>query len=102
MAISYQSKDEAVLGLQLKVQEICAKKSDVAIVSVSGLTATIDVKEPVKEVRSAIHNKDSGPSSILIAQSAISISGSQVTLTLGVALAAADSIVLRYVIDENA
>ena len=101
MAISYQSKDDAVLGLQLKVQEICAKKSDVAIVSVSGLNVTIDVKEPIKEVRSATHNKDSVPSSLLIAQSAMSISGSQVVLTLGAALADADSIVLRYVIDET-
>ena len=79
MSISYQSKDDAVLGLQLKVQELCVKKSDVAIVSTSLLNVTIDVKESVKEVRCAIHCDDSFGLS-LIAQSGITISGSQVTL----------------------
>lgn len=101
MAISYQSKDDAVLGLQLKVQEICAKKSDVAIVSVSGLNVTIDVKEPVKAVRCAIHCDDSIGLS-LIAQSGITISGSQVTLALSNALAAEDSVILKYEINEQA
>lgn len=100
MAISYQSKDDAVLGLQLKVQEICAKTSDVGILSVgAGTAVTIDVKEPVKEVRCAIHCDDSIGLS-LIAQAGIAISGSQVTLTLSNAMAAADSIILKYVIAE--
>jgi hypothetical protein len=99
MAISYQSKDDAVLGLQLKVQEICAKKADVAIVSVSGLNVTIDVKESVKEVRCAIHCDDSIGLS-LIAQAGITISGSQVTLALSNALADNDSIVMKYVVAE--
>jgi len=99
MAISYQSKDDAVLGLQLKVQEICAKKADVAIVSVSNLNVTIDVKESVKEVRCAIHCDDSIGLS-LIAQAGITISGSQVTLALSNALADNDSIVMKYVVAE--
>lgn len=99
MSISYQSKDDAVLGLQLKVQEICAKKADVAIVSVSGLNVTIDVKESVKEVRCAIHCDDSIGLS-LIAQAGITISGSQVTLALSNALADNDSIVMKYVVVE--
>lgn len=99
MAISYQSKDDAVLGLQLKVQEICAKKADVAIVSVSNLNVTIDVKESVKEVRCAIHCNDSIGLS-LIAQAGITISGSQVTLALSNALADNDSIVMKYVVAE--
>ena len=99
MAISYQSKDDAVLGLQLKVKEICAKKADVAIVSVSGLNVTIDVKESVKEVRCAIHCDDSIGLS-LIAQAGITISGSQVTLALSNALADNDSIVMKYVVAE--
>lgn len=101
MSISYQSKDDAVLGLQLKVQELCVKKSDVAIVSTSLLNVTIDVKEPVKEVRCAIHCDDSIGLS-LIAQSGITISGSQVTLALSNALAAEDSVILKYVINEQA
>lgn len=99
MSISYQSKDSAVLGLQLKVQELCVKSADAQIVSVSGLNVTIDVKEAVSEVRCAIHCDDSIGLS-LIAQAGIAVSGSQVTLTLSNALAAADSIILKYVVAE--
>jgi hypothetical protein len=100
MSISYQSKDEAVLGLQLKVQELCVKKSDVGVLSVgAGTAVTVDLKEPVKEVRAALHCDDS-VGVYLVAQSGISISGSQVTLTLSAAMAAEDSIVLKYVISE--
>jgi hypothetical protein len=99
MSISYQSKDSAVLGLQLKVQELCVKSSDAQIVSVSGLVVTVDVKEAVKEVRCAIHCDDS-VGLALIAQASIAISGSQVALTLANALASADSIVLKYVVQE--
>ena len=108
MAISYQSKDESVLDLQLKVQEVCVKSSDTAIVSVSGLTAIVKLGERVKEVRAAIHCDDSvglsliPQASIAIGTPSGGIANSQVTLTLGAALAAADSIVLKYVIDEQA
>lgn len=99
MSISYQSKDSAVLGLQLKVQELCVKLADAQVVSVAGLVVTIDVKEAVSEVRSAIHCDDSVGLS-LIAQAGIAISGSQVALTLSNALAAADSIMIKYVVAE--
>lgn len=102
MAISYQSKDDAVLGLQLKVQELCVKKSDVGIVSVAALPSTdvtIDVKESVKEVRAALHCDDS-VNVYLIAQAGIAISGSQITLTLSAAIADEDSIVIKYVVAE--
>lgn len=100
MAISYQSKDDAVLGLQLKVQEICVKKSDVGVLSVgAGTDVTIDVKEPVKEVRAALHCDDS-VGVYLIAQAGIAISGSQITITLSAAIAAEDSIILKYVVAE--
>lgn len=100
MAISYQSKDDAVLGLQLKVQEICVKTSDVGILSVgAGTTVIVDVQESVKEVRAALHCDDS-VGVYLIAQSGIAISGSQITLTLSAAIAAADSLILKYVVAE--
>ena len=100
MSISYQSKDDAVLGLQLKVQELCVKKSDVAVLSVgAGTDVTIDVKEPVKEVRAALHCDDS-VGVYLIAQAGIAISGSQITITLSAAIADADSIILKYVVAE--
>jgi hypothetical protein len=100
MSISYQSKDDAVLGLQLKVQELCVKKSDVAVLSVgAGTDVTIDVKEPVGEVRAALHCDDS-VGVYLIAQAGIAISGSQITLTLSAAIADDDSIIVKYVITE--
>lgn len=100
MSISYQSKDDAVLGLQLKVQELCVKMSDVAVLSVgSGTDVTIDVKEPVGEVRAALHCDDS-VGVYLIAQAGIAISGSQITLTLSAAIADDDSIIVKYVVAE--
>jgi hypothetical protein len=100
MSISYQAKDEAVLGLQLKVQELCVKKSDVGVLSVgAGTAVTIDVKEPVKEVRAALHCDDS-VGVYLIAQAGIAISGSQITLTLSAAIANDDSIIVKYVVAE--
>jgi len=100
MSISYQSKDDAVLGLQLKVQELCVKKSDVAVLSVgAGTDVTIDVKEPVGEVRAALHCDDS-VGVYLIAQAGIAISGSQITITLSNAIAAEDSVIVKYVIAE--
>jgi hypothetical protein len=115
MAISYQSKDDAVLGLQLKVQELCVKKSDVGILSVgAGTDVTIDVKESVKEVRAAMHCDDS-VGVYLIAQAGISYpdskdqsgaptpsipGGSKITLTLSAAIADADSIIVKYVVAE--
>jgi hypothetical protein len=100
MSISYQSKDDAVLGLQLKVQELCVKKSDVAVLSVgAGTDVTIDVKESVKEVRAALHCDDS-VGVYLIAQAGIAISGSQITLTLSAAIADDDSIIVKYVVAE--
>ena len=100
MSISYQSKDSSVLGLQLKVQELTVKKADVAVVSVSGLNVTVDVKEPVKEVRAAIHCDDSIGLS-LIAQAGITVSGSSITCALSNAMADEDALIVRYVVDEN-
>jgi hypothetical protein len=96
MSISYQPKDASVQGLQLKVQELVLKKSD-SIVSVSGLDVTIDLKEPVSEVRAAIVCDDS-VGIYMIAQAGIDLSvANKVTLTLSAALADDDCIVLKYV-----
>lgn len=98
MSISYQSKDSAVLGLQLKVQELCVKKSDTGVVSVSGNDVIIDVKEPVKEIRCAIHCDGAGPALVVPAAKA----GSQITVTLAAPLGASECVIVKYVIDENA
>ena len=120
MSISYQSKDSAVLGLQLKVQELCVKLADSQVVSVSGSDATIDVKEVLADVRCAIHCDDSAAAPedgvLLVSKASISYpdsvdpvtglptpsvpGGKRVTLALSAALAADDSIILKYVIAE--
>lgn len=100
MSISYQPKDAAVQGIQLKVQELALKKSDKQVVSVSGLDVTIDLKEPVLEVRAAIVCDDS-VGIYMIAQAGIDLSvANKVTLTLSAALADEDCIILKYVIAE--
>lgn len=100
MSISYQSKDDKVLSVALKVQELCLKLSDSGVLSAgAGTTVVIQLGEPVAEVRAALHCDDS-VGVYLIAQSGIAISGSQVTLTLSAAMAANDSVILKYVIAE--
>lgn len=98
--MSFLSKDSAVQEVQLKVQELCVKLSDNQVVSTSGSTATIDVQEDIKEIRSALFIDDSAGTCAPVAASNRSVSGSSVTLTLSAALAAADSIVLKYVVQE--
>lgn len=98
MSISYQSKDDAVLGLQLKVQELCVKKSDTSIVTVSGNDVLIDVKETVGDIRCAIHCDAAGPSLALVSASK---SGSVITVSLGAPIGASDSIIVKYVIAEQ-
>jgi hypothetical protein len=100
MSISYQPKDAALQGIQLKVQELALKKSDKQVVSVVGLDVTIDLKEPVAEVRAAIVCDDS-VGIYMIAQAGIDLSvANKVTLTLSAALADEDCIILKYVIAE--
>jgi hypothetical protein len=100
MSISYQPKDAALQGIQLKVQELALKKSDNQVVSVVGLDVTIDLKEPVLEVRAAIVCDDS-VGIYMIAQAGIDLSvANKVTLTLSAALADEDCIILKYVIAE--
>ncbi len=98
--MSYLSKNPSVQDLQLKVQELCVKLADVSVVSTSGSTATINVQETISEVRNAIFIDDSAGTAAPVVASNRSVSGSSVTLTLTAALAAADSIVLMYVVAE--
>jgi hypothetical protein len=107
MSISYQSKDERVLSVALKVQELCVKLSD-GIMTGSGTTAVIQVGESVAEVRAALFCDDSAglsripQASITIGTPSGGVADSQVTLSLGVgvSLAADDSVILKYVVKE--
>lgn len=94
------SKDSSVLDVQNKVQQLVVKLSDSQVVSVSGLVATIDVKETLGEVRCALHVDDSAGTVAPVAAANRSVSGSSVALTLGAALASADCIILEYVVQE--
>jgi len=115
MSISYQSKDDRVLSVALKVQELVVRSSD-SIVQVAALPSTnvtIDVGEIVvgalvdplvpgvfdgpKPV--VIHCDDSFGLS-LIAASGVSVSGSQITVTLSNAMAANDALIVRYSVKE--
>jgi hypothetical protein len=100
MGMSYQAKDSGVSSVQLKVQELCLKLSDVSVVSTSGSTATIDIQETISEIRSAIFVDDSAGTAAPVVASNRSVSGTQVVLTLSAAMAAADSIILKYVVSE--
>ena len=101
MSISYQPKDSALQGLQLSVQELVVKKSDKQVVSTSLLTATVDLKQPIKEIRAAMFCNDSAPAVELVAQADINLSvANKVTLTLSEALADEDSIIIKYIIQE--
>ena len=97
--MSYLSKDSGVQGVQLKVQELSLKLGDPCL-SVSGVTAVVDVKETIQEVRSALHIDDSAGSALVVAAASRVVSGTQVTLTLAAAPTAADCIIVKYVIAE--
>lgn len=96
----YQSNDSSVAALQLKVQELNVKLADVALVSVSANDVTIDVKQPIKEIRLATFFDDSAGTNAPVAAASQVISGNTVKLSVGAALASADSISLKYVISE--
>jgi len=115
MSISYQSKDDRVLSVALKVQELVVRKSD-SIVSVAALPSTdvtINVGEAVQGALVdplvpgvfdgpkpiVIHCDDSSGLS-LIAASGVTVSGSSITATLSSAMADADALIVRYVVKE--
>ncbi len=98
--MSFQSKSEPVLNVQLKVQELVVKLADTAVVSTSASNATIDIGETISEIRCAIFVDDSAGTAAPVVASNRTVSGTTVTLALGAALAAADCIVLKYVVSE--
>ena len=96
----YQSKDELLLGQQLKVQELVIRFADSSLYSAAGSVVTVDFKEPLKSVACAEHCDDSGPSVLLVAQASIAISGNSAAITLASPFAAGDALVLKYTIQE--
>lgn len=104
MSISYQSKDDRVLSIALKTQELVVRKSD-TIVSVVGLDVTVDMGEPVVgsaagEAKPVVLHCDDSVGISLIASAGIAVSGSQVTASLSAAMADADALIIKYVVRE--
>ena len=94
MSISYQSKDDKVLSIALKVQELCLVSGD-PVLSDDGTDSTIQIGEEVAEVRAALHLVP-GSDAACVAATA---SGSEITVA-GVVLAAGEALVLKYVVAE--
>ena len=68
--------------------------------STSGSTATIDCGQVISEVRCALFVDDSAATVAPVVAANRSVSGEFVTLTLSAPLAAADAIILEYVIAQ--
>lgn len=96
----YQSKDPAILGQQLKVQEVCVRFADVGLYTASGSVVTVDLGEELASVPVVLNCDNSAPSAILIAQSAVAVSGTEVAITLGAPFATNDALIIKYVVAE--
>ena len=94
MSISYQSKDDKVLSIALKVQELCVVSGD-SILSDDGSDSVINVGEQVQEVRAVMLVVPGDP----VEAKASTKSGSEITVA-GVVLGAGESLVIKYVIAE--
>lgn len=91
--MSYLSTAPLTQNVQLKVQLIEAALGD-EIVSTSGNNVTIDCGQPVSVVREALFTDDSAGTVAPVVHSNQTVSGNTVTLALGVAFAANDSVQL--------
>lgn len=98
--MSYLSNNSNVQGLQLSVQSLVVKKGDVAVVSTVSNSATIELYQPIKEIRAALFIDDSAGTIAPVALADRTVNDTEVTLDLGVALADDDAIILEYVIAQ--
>ena len=92
MSISYQPKDAAVQGLQLKVQELVVMKGD-SIYSDDGTDLLVDVKEDIFEIRAVLF---SNPGVALTSRVATIDSNKKVKVA-GLVLGADDALIIKYV-----
>lgn len=92
MSISYQPKDAAVQGIQLKVQELVVMKSD-SIYSDNGTDLLVDVKEDILEIRAVLF---SNPGVALTSRVA-SIDSNKKVKVAGLVLGADDALIIKYI-----
>jgi hypothetical protein len=116
--MSYQAKDDKVLAVALKVQELCLKLSDSSVMTqvVAGdaITVTIDIGEELEEVR-LVSLVQKAPDLYGIRHDFltnvpgwVTVSGSTITLNLGAApgynlaspLGEDDCVIVKYIVKE--
>jgi hypothetical protein len=107
MSISYQSKDDKVLSIALKVQELCLTSKDSIVADDSG-DLLVSIGEAVEAVRMAVKVAADGTVTG-VAQADISIESSvpapaeddqKVVRLASVSLATGDALVIKYVVKE--
>lgn len=106
MSISYQPKDSSTQGIALRVQELNVKLSDTSIVSQSGSAVTINVNEPINEVRTAslflgaTFNAGTVTAIAIVdpTTGSVTTNGKGIKVTLSTAMLAADTLTCRYVV----
>lgn len=93
MSISYQPKDAAVQGLQLKVQELVVMKADSGIYSDDGTDCLIDIKQELLEIRAVLF---SNPGVALSSRVATIDSGKKIKVA-GLVLGADDALIIKFI-----
>lgn len=95
--MSFLSSKAEIQNQQLKVQEVSIRFSDLGLYTASGSDVTVDLGE-APTIVSVLHLDNSGPTCVMIAASAIAVSGNSVTVTLGAAFAANDILRIQYMV----
>ena len=98
--MSYLSSDSNIQGLQLAVQQLVVKSSDVALVSSqSAASITLDLKQPIQEVRAALFCDDSANTVDLAAATIGSPDSTLVTVVCSASITTDDTIILNYIVE---
>lgn len=106
----FQAKDSAILGQQLKVQEVTVRASDTQLYVVNAGDVCVMINEEIAAAVLCLHVDDSVPSVAVIANAdlipsdstALTAGGDRKALRInGVAsLAANDALVIKYIVQE--
>lgn len=96
--MSYLSKGSDAQAQQLKVQELVVGFADTQLYTASGSTITVDCGQTVSAVKNCLFIDDSAGTVAPVVAASVSISDSDVTLTLSAAFAANDSVRLCFVV----
>lgn len=100
--MSFQAKSPSVQDRQLKVQEMVVTANEKSLYDPNGGNGKFTISEPLKQVLCVLVHDDSVPGVISFAQSAIAISGSgsDAIVVTGLALAANDVAIVKYIVQE--